>query len=604
VADVISILIGEPQVAAGSAVAATVNFRTRSTASASTPSSIRYRVDCLTSKRQVINWTSVSAASSVSITIPGTSNGTIDSSNDLEQRQITVEADTGLSTQVKAAATWKVRTIRGYGLQHTPLADLLLEPYYPITAAEISAGVVPTSYQYQELIPNRYGTNTTPGTTDMTAAVQAALNVAAVNGGQVRLLPEVYLCTDNLDVNVGDGETVDIVGTGWANGGILFSGASVTTGVTYTGSAFEYAGTIEHLRVRCQSGAKRCVTFIKVNQPRVLWCRFQGAAGAAAYFDSTLMALFEHTLVTGSGSATEGSVEVEGTVSVGTTFRWLHSYISGKHADSAVGGLIINRTTIVNIDGGAIESCGTPIKICTKSDSTGNLYRQFHIHNIDLENPGSGNPYIDIGSGLSAGGLVVNIEVNSVDATPSGTATVPYFLRANNFTGLSVHSTHFTLGAAPTSCFELGSFFSGAYIQPHRNLSSLAVTWVRVNGTQVKAAGPRLPWNSEDCARGLVGRTSIQNLTGATPSILVSSTMGGYYGCVTMTNGGATTVTSLSDGEIGMEIELSATNGNTTLTHGTGSGQFFCVGAANLLLTANLVYRFRHNGTYWAQVTG
>src|SRR5688500_4626990 len=100
-ADQVSIQIAEPVVTAGSAVTATVNFRTRSTAAASTPTSIRYKVDCLTNKRTLVEWTSVSAASSASITVPGTSNGTIDSGNDLETRQITVISDYGLSTQVR-----------------------------------------------------------------------------------------------------------------------------------------------------------------------------------------------------------------------------------------------------------------------------------------------------------------------------------------------------------------------------------------------------------------------------------------------------------------------------------------------------------------------
>lgn len=47
---------------------------------------------------------------------------------------------------------------------------------YGRTAAEISAGVTPVNYQYPTGNVLRYGTNTTPGTTDMTAAIQAALN--------------------------------------------------------------------------------------------------------------------------------------------------------------------------------------------------------------------------------------------------------------------------------------------------------------------------------------------------------------------------------------------------------------------------------------------
>lgn len=477
---------------------------------------------------------------------------------------------------------------------------------YPRTAAEIAAGVTPVNYYYPELVPNRYLTNSTPGTTDMTAAVQAALDVAAAkSGGQVRLLPQVYLCTANLNVNVGHGETVDLIGSGWSNGGILFSGAAVTTGVTYAGSALEYAGSVEHLWIKCQSGAKRCITFSNVNHPRVVRCHLQAAAGAGVMFDDTLMGLLSHTLLTGCGSATEGSVEVEGTTGTSTTWRWEHSRISGGTV--TVGGLIINRTTIVDIDGGAIESCGPPIKICTKADASGNLYRGFHIQNIDLENPGA-NPYIDIGSGLSGGGLVLNVKIESVDASPSGTTTVPYFVRVANLVGLHCSDNHFTLGSAPTSCHELtGTNISGVRVDPHRNLSSLAVPWMRYNGAQV------LSWSSHlDCRlgritsgggsvpvcthKGLDGLYTGVTLTGATPSILIDATQGGFYASIDISNGGLTTITSLSGGEIGMEITLLSTNANTTLTFGNNGGAFRTTSGANLTMAAAYPYRFYNDG--------
>lgn len=54
---------------------------------------------------------------------------------------------------------------------------------YPQTAAEITAAITPTNYFYPPLTVDRYGTNTTPGTTSMAAAFQAAINVAKKGGG-------------------------------------------------------------------------------------------------------------------------------------------------------------------------------------------------------------------------------------------------------------------------------------------------------------------------------------------------------------------------------------------------------------------------------------
>lgn len=67
-----------------------------------------------------------------------------------------------------------------------PIGNLWIDQ----TATEISAGVTPTAYQYPTLYVDRYGTNTTPGTTDMTTALRAAVSVAsAAGGGTIHFLP-------------------------------------------------------------------------------------------------------------------------------------------------------------------------------------------------------------------------------------------------------------------------------------------------------------------------------------------------------------------------------------------------------------------------------
>lgn len=67
-----------------------------------------------------------------------------------------------------------------------------LEITYDRTQAEISAGVTPTNYAYEPGVIDRYGTNTTPGTTDMTTAFDAACKSTAT----VRGIPgSTYLVT-------------------------------------------------------------------------------------------------------------------------------------------------------------------------------------------------------------------------------------------------------------------------------------------------------------------------------------------------------------------------------------------------------------------------
>lgn len=64
---------------------------------------------------------------------------------------------------------------------------------YTITAAETSASVTPVNYAYPPGNLLRYGTNTTPGTTDMTDAIQAALDQHAQGGAAVYAPAGTYL---------------------------------------------------------------------------------------------------------------------------------------------------------------------------------------------------------------------------------------------------------------------------------------------------------------------------------------------------------------------------------------------------------------------------
>jgi len=73
---------------------------------------------------------------------------------------------------------------------------------YDRTAEEISAGIVPVNYFLPPLTVDRYGTNTIPGTTDMSVAISAAISVAEQPqgsfqlGGTITYLDSVYLVSN------------------------------------------------------------------------------------------------------------------------------------------------------------------------------------------------------------------------------------------------------------------------------------------------------------------------------------------------------------------------------------------------------------------------
>ncbi|MEE9541201.1 MAG: hypothetical protein V3V85_06890 [Candidatus Thorarchaeota archaeon] len=91
----------------------TAFFRTRATKAASTPTTIRYRIDCLKTRKIIRDWTSVSAAANVTITISASDNEIQDDSNLFEKKQIIVQADNGLSTQVNGKKVYRINNLTG-----------------------------------------------------------------------------------------------------------------------------------------------------------------------------------------------------------------------------------------------------------------------------------------------------------------------------------------------------------------------------------------------------------------------------------------------------------------------------------------------------------
>lgn len=90
--------------------------------------------------------------------------------------------------------------IPGYPIDNIPAQfdfsqNAIGQLLHPRTAAERAASVTPVNFAYAPGNGNvlRYGSNTTPGTTDMTAFVQAALNVANQGGGSVFVPAGLYL---------------------------------------------------------------------------------------------------------------------------------------------------------------------------------------------------------------------------------------------------------------------------------------------------------------------------------------------------------------------------------------------------------------------------
>jgi len=106
------------------------------------------------------------------------------------------------------------------------------------SAEEIAEGVTIVNAYYPVGMADRYGTNTTPGTTNMQAAIQAALNVRnRGGGGKVALLPVAYAHATGLTVYGGTILTGEGLGQRYEpaqphTGTVLIASASMAVGIT------------------------------------------------------------------------------------------------------------------------------------------------------------------------------------------------------------------------------------------------------------------------------------------------------------------------------------------------------------------------------------
>jgi hypothetical protein len=109
----IAFQLPETRLTEGSAFSLPVYLRLRSTSAAATPTTISWRIDCLTTGRQIEDDTTVSPASSFTIAVTGTHNAIRNDSNEQETKQLTVTTDEGLATQYREAVRWTVTNIYG-----------------------------------------------------------------------------------------------------------------------------------------------------------------------------------------------------------------------------------------------------------------------------------------------------------------------------------------------------------------------------------------------------------------------------------------------------------------------------------------------------------
>lgn len=80
---------------------------------ASTPSTARYRIDCLTTGGVVRDWVVLAVSQAIDIAVTPSDNQIIDSSNPNETKQMVVQSNYGTDTQSVQATEWIVENLQG-----------------------------------------------------------------------------------------------------------------------------------------------------------------------------------------------------------------------------------------------------------------------------------------------------------------------------------------------------------------------------------------------------------------------------------------------------------------------------------------------------------
>ena len=95
-----------------SSFTATSHFRAEDAAQA--PTTAEYRIDCLDTGEAIQGWTSLTAATRISIPVTSENNRIVDNWHSKERRQLTVSADRGTATETRDTIQWQVENIRGF----------------------------------------------------------------------------------------------------------------------------------------------------------------------------------------------------------------------------------------------------------------------------------------------------------------------------------------------------------------------------------------------------------------------------------------------------------------------------------------------------------
>lgn len=267
-----------------------------------------------------------------------------------------------------------------------------------------------------------YGADPT-GVADSAAAIQAAMTYCAANYKSLFFPAGAYLCASNLTVprtaNTNRGYKIFGEGKHYASR-IIFSGAAVTTGLTFNSSGagvYQYWDTLSDLAIYGQSGALQGLTFSYAHAPRIENVHVTGFARSGVSMSNCNQPVLTGMLLSNNGSASYAQIALDRC----TAFTLSDNYISASNA-GGVAGIDIDRCPTGTVRNGAIESTGIPIRICEAAENA-IACADIKLDGINMENPST--CYIRAGYGWTGttGLGVTSLYITNCRGYVSGSTT-------------------------------------------------------------------------------------------------------------------------------------------------------------------------------------
>lgn len=488
------------------------------------------------------------------------------------------------------------------------------------TAAELAAGITPTNDAVAAGNVNRYGNNVTPGTTDMTAAVQAAVNQSGFGGPRAYAPAGTYGYSTDIAFPLG----VQFLqgGSGpWA-AGLRGDGPNqtvfkaITGGAGFTNGFYFYSGTdgtymladgLRDLQIDCATVASAGVTFAFTNNFSLHNVLIRRSTGRGIYGNNVVMSHLQEVEVTACGSSIFGQIEIDGTLAGGiggSTTLMLDQVFATNGNASCLGGLLIDRISSVSMLNGSYESTGVPVMISSKASSVVGC-SGIVMTGVDMEDPTG--EYIQAGYGLT--GVYVNgLIVEGCTGAASGATSIPNAVKLSMVNGARFSHNAWAQAGSTTSVYWLEQTNPlRITLQPHPEIFGSGIPYVVSDGSQVGQANPLVEYNSQDSPQR-PEMASLAMAVGATAIVnSVAGGQGGYYQRIVLANTGSKNIATMTGNcLIDGTIVYIRGDGESTLTYGTSGNAFRSTSGSGVATVAGVWTSWIYSSSIaaWCQIGG